>query len=95
MTTESDKSLAMNLKSSTDHRTWDMRDQVKITLGVIDLDHALRIDPPITKTAESTADQKRACAHTKYDGVSGVREHIMAMSDMANKLKGMDIEISE
>ncbi|GJY27449.1 retrovirus-related pol polyprotein from transposon TNT 1-94 [Tanacetum coccineum] len=32
---------------------------------------------------------------TKYDGVSGVREHIMMMSDMANKLKGMDMEISE
>ncbi|GKD73159.1 hypothetical protein Tco_1331441 [Tanacetum coccineum] len=32
---------------------------------------------------------------TKYDGVSGVCEHIMMMSDMANKLKGMDMEISE
>ncbi|GJX81606.1 RNA-directed DNA polymerase, eukaryota [Tanacetum coccineum] len=32
---------------------------------------------------------------TKYDGVSGVREHIMMMSDMANKLKGMDMEISD
>ncbi|GJV18761.1 retrovirus-related pol polyprotein from transposon TNT 1-94 [Tanacetum coccineum] len=32
---------------------------------------------------------------TKYDGVSGIREHIMMMSDMANKLKGMDMEISE
>ncbi|GKC52856.1 hypothetical protein Tco_1075601 [Tanacetum coccineum] len=32
---------------------------------------------------------------TKYDGVSGVREHIMMTSDMANKLKGMDMEISE
>ncbi|GJW23072.1 putative zinc finger, CCHC-type containing protein [Tanacetum coccineum] len=32
---------------------------------------------------------------SKYDGVSGVREHIMMMSDMANKLKGMDMEISE
>nr|GFA22216.1 UBN2_2 domain-containing protein [Tanacetum cinerariifolium] len=32
---------------------------------------------------------------TKYNGVSGVREHIMMMSDMANKLKGMDMEISE
>nr|GEW25534.1 hypothetical protein [Tanacetum cinerariifolium] len=32
---------------------------------------------------------------TKYDGVSGVREHIMMMSDMAIKLKGMDMEISK
>ncbi|GJR59797.1 hypothetical protein Tco_1501959 [Tanacetum coccineum] len=32
---------------------------------------------------------------TKYDGVSGVREHIMMMRDMANKLKGVDMEISE
>ncbi|GJY06174.1 putative zinc finger, CCHC-type containing protein [Tanacetum coccineum] len=32
---------------------------------------------------------------TKYDGVSGVREHIMMMRNMENKLKGMDMEISE
>uniref|UniRef100_A0A452Y8E9 UBN2_2 domain-containing protein n=1 Tax=Aegilops tauschii subsp. strangulata TaxID=200361 RepID=A0A452Y8E9_AEGTS len=31
----------------------------------------------------------------KYDGASGVREHIMTMNDMAAKLKGMDMEISE
>ena len=137
--------------TGTNFSTW--RDQVKLTLGVMDLDHALRTDPPAALTAESTADQKRAYeqwersnrmslmiiknsisvairgaipdsenakeylssveeqfkgtskAHastlilkmltTKYDGTSGVREHIMMMSDMANKLKGMDMEISE
>nr|GEX98980.1 UBN2_2 domain-containing protein [Tanacetum cinerariifolium] len=111
--------------TGTNFSTW--RDQVKLTLGVMDPDHALRSDPPAAHTAESTADQKRAIpdsenakeylssieenfkgtskAHastlilkmltTKYDGVSGVREHIMMMSDMANKLKGMDMEISE
>ena len=31
----------------------------------------------------------------KYDGHSGVREHIMKMSDMAFQLKGMDMTISE
>ena len=31
----------------------------------------------------------------KYDGHSGVREHIMKMSDMASQLKGMDMAISE
>ncbi|GJZ20337.1 putative RNA-directed DNA polymerase [Tanacetum coccineum] len=31
----------------------------------------------------------------KYDGLSGVREHIMMMDDMASKLKYMDMEISE
>nr|GEV74914.1 putative zinc finger, CCHC-type [Tanacetum cinerariifolium] len=36
------------------------RDQVKLTLGVMDLDHALRIDPPAAITTESTANQKRA-----------------------------------
>nr|GEX72729.1 UBN2_2 domain-containing protein [Tanacetum cinerariifolium] len=111
--------------TGTNFSTW--RDQVKLTLGVMDLDHVLRIDPPVALTAESTADQKRAIpdskkakeylsfvgeqfkgtskAHastlilkmltTKYDGVSGVREHIMMMSDMENKLKGMDMKISE
>ncbi|XP_024992450.1 uncharacterized protein LOC112526394 [Cynara cardunculus var. scolymus] len=32
---------------------------------------------------------------TKYDDVNGVREHIMMMSDMADKRKRMDMEISE
>nr|GEV99295.1 UBN2_2 domain-containing protein [Tanacetum cinerariifolium] len=129
------------------------RDQVKLTLGVMDLDHALRIDPPAALTATSTSDQKHAYEYweqsnrmslviiknsisvairgaisdsenakeylssveeqfkrtlkshastlilkmltTKYDEVNGVREHIMMMSDVANKLKGMDMEISE
>ncbi|KAL6328200.1 hypothetical protein AAG906_034343 [Vitis piasezkii] len=31
----------------------------------------------------------------KYDGHSGVHEHIMKMSDMASQLKGMDMAISE
>ncbi|GJY00491.1 UBN2_2 domain-containing protein [Tanacetum coccineum] len=137
--------------TGTNFSTW--RDQVKLTLGVMDLDHAFRIDPPATFTAESTLDHKRAYeqwersnhmslmviknsisvalrgvipdsenaneylssiekqfkgtskAHastlilkmltTKYDRVSGVREHIMMMSDMENKLKGKDMEISE
>ncbi|GJR07955.1 UBN2_2 domain-containing protein [Tanacetum coccineum] len=105
--------------TGTNFSTW--RDQVKLTLGVMDLDHALRIDPPAALTAESTADQKRTYEQwersnqeqfkgtskshastlilkmltSKYDRVSGVREHIMMMSDMANKLKGMDMEISE
>ncbi|GKD71320.1 hypothetical protein Tco_1325410 [Tanacetum coccineum] len=32
---------------------------------------------------------------TKYDGLSGFREHIMMMNDMASKLNGMDMAISE
>ncbi|GJX26125.1 hypothetical protein Tco_0232421 [Tanacetum coccineum] len=87
----------------------------------MDLDHALRIDPPAAPTAKraipdsknekeylsSVEEQFKGTskAHastlilkmltTKYDEASGVREHIMMMSDMANKLKGMDMEISE
>ncbi|GAV84290.1 UBN2_2 domain-containing protein [Cephalotus follicularis] len=30
---------------------------------------------------------------TRYDGTSGVREHIMMMNDMASKLKDMEMEI--
>nr|GEW04356.1 putative zinc finger, CCHC-type [Tanacetum cinerariifolium] len=44
--------------TGTNFSTWI--DQVKLTLGVMDLDHALHIDPPAALTAESTADQKRA-----------------------------------
>nr|GEU84263.1 UBN2_2 domain-containing protein [Tanacetum cinerariifolium] len=137
--------------TGTNFSTW--RDKVKLTLGVMDLDHAFHINPPATLTTESTVDQKRAYEHwersnrmslmiiknsiffairgaipdsenakeylifveeqfkgtskahvstlilkmltTKYDRVSGVHEHIMIMSDMANKLKGIDMEISE
>jgi gag-polypeptide of LTR copia-type len=32
---------------------------------------------------------------SKYNGTSGVREHIMMMNDMAAKLKGMNMTISE
>ncbi|GAV75850.1 UBN2_2 domain-containing protein, partial [Cephalotus follicularis] len=32
---------------------------------------------------------------TRYDGTSGVREHIMMMNVMASKLKGMEMAISE
>ncbi|KAJ0568243.1 putative transcription factor interactor and regulator CCHC(Zn) family [Helianthus annuus] len=32
---------------------------------------------------------------TKYDGRNGIREHIMMMNDMANKLKGLEMEISD
>ncbi|CAH9109269.1 unnamed protein product, partial [Cuscuta epithymum] len=32
---------------------------------------------------------------TKYDGVSGVREHIMMMTDMAHKLKAMCVQEEE
>ncbi|GJZ79437.1 putative RNA-directed DNA polymerase [Tanacetum coccineum] len=86
----------------------------------MDLDHALRVDPPATLTAESTVDQKRSYEQWERsnhmslmfiknsmsvvirgaipeseNAKDGVREHIMMMSDMANKLKGMDMEISE
>ncbi|XP_021979152.1 uncharacterized protein LOC110875262 [Helianthus annuus] len=32
---------------------------------------------------------------TKYDGISGIREHILKMNDMAQKLKGLSMEISD
>ncbi|KAD4982915.1 hypothetical protein E3N88_19586 [Mikania micrantha] len=32
---------------------------------------------------------------TKYEGVSGIREHILMMNDMARKLRGLDMEISD
>ncbi|KAI3797123.1 hypothetical protein L1987_32375 [Smallanthus sonchifolius] len=32
---------------------------------------------------------------TKYDGISGIREHILMMHSMAHKLKGLEMEISD
>ncbi|GKE38397.1 UBN2_2 domain-containing protein, partial [Tanacetum coccineum] len=137
--------------NGTNFSSW--KEQVKISLGITDLDYALRFDKPNPLTATSTADEKRTyeiwersnrmslmimknsisvairgaipdsenakeflksveeqfkgsskanastlilkMLTTKYDGLSGVREHIMMMNDMASKLKGMDMEISE
>ncbi|CAH9106033.1 unnamed protein product [Cuscuta europaea] len=137
--------------TGTNFASW--RDAVKLTLGMMDLDYALRHDPPAALTDQSSQEQKRVYEQwersnrmslmviknsisvairgaipdsenaktyldsveeqfkgtskayastlilkmltTKYDGVSGVREHIMMMSDMSHKLKGMDMEISE
>ncbi|GJW45261.1 hypothetical protein Tco_0074060 [Tanacetum coccineum] len=44
--------------TGTNFSTW--RDQVRLNLRVMYLDHALRVDPPAALTATSTADQKRA-----------------------------------
>ncbi|GAV67298.1 UBN2_2 domain-containing protein, partial [Cephalotus follicularis] len=137
--------------NGTNFLTW--KEQIGIVLGVMDLDHALRIDTPAAITAQSTIEQRAAYekwersnrmslmimkssisvairgaipysndaktylasveeqfkgsskAHastlimkmltTRYDGTSGVREHIMMMNDMASKLKGMEMAISE
>ncbi|GAV88847.1 UBN2_2 domain-containing protein, partial [Cephalotus follicularis] len=137
--------------NGTNFLTW--KEQIGIVLGVMDLDHALRIDTPAAITAQSTIEQRAAYekwersnrmslmimkssisiairgaipdlndaktylasveeqfngsskAHastlimkmltTRYDGISGVREHIMMMNDMASKLKGMEMAISE
>ncbi|XP_035844180.1 uncharacterized protein LOC118490573 [Helianthus annuus] len=144
-------SLGIELLTGANFSTW--RDTVKLTLGMVDLDYALRHDPPAALTAESTTDQKiehekwersnrmslmviknsissairgaipdsenakeylnsveeqfkgSSKAHasslilkmltTKYEGISDVREHIMMMSDMAHKLKGLNMEISD
>ncbi|GJX28968.1 hypothetical protein Tco_0237047 [Tanacetum coccineum] len=48
----------------------------KITLGVIDLDHALRNDPPATQTAESIADHKRACAQWERSNRMSIKNYI-------------------
>nr|CCI55442.1 PH01B031C15.25 [Phyllostachys edulis] len=46
-----------------------------------------------TKVYVSTLIQR--LLSTKYDGSSSIREHIMMMTDMAGKLKGMDMDISD
>ncbi|XP_071705289.1 uncharacterized protein [Rutidosis leptorrhynchoides] len=137
--------------NGTNFASW--KDQIKISLGITDLDYALRFDQSAPLTDKTTVEQKRTYdiwersnrmslmimknsispairgaipdsenakeflefveeqfkgsskSHastlilkmltTKYDGVSGIREHIMMMNDMASKLKGMNMEISE
>ncbi|GAV86943.1 hypothetical protein CFOL_v3_30369 [Cephalotus follicularis] len=131
--------------NGTNFLTW--KEKISIVLGVMDLDHGLRIDAPTAITAQNTIEQKAAyekwersnCMSlmimkssisvairgaipnsndaktnlasveeqfngsskaqtstlimkmltTRYNGTSGVCEHIMMMNDMATKLKGM------
>ncbi|GJS40802.1 retrovirus-related pol polyprotein from transposon TNT 1-94 [Tanacetum coccineum] len=137
--------------NGTKFSSW--KEQVKISLGITDLDYALRFDKPNPLTVTSMVDEKRTyeiwersnrmslmimknsisiairgaipdtendkeflksveeqfkgsskanvstlilkMLTTKYDDLSGVRKHIMMMNDMASKLKGMDMVISE
>ena len=46
-----------------------------------------------SKTYASTLIMKMLTS--QYDGLSGIREHIMSMCDMANKLKTLDMAISD
>ncbi|XP_076905222.1 uncharacterized protein LOC143560911 [Bidens hawaiensis] len=143
--------FGVEVLSGANFASW--RDSIRLILGMLDLDYALRHDAPATLTDESTTEDKheyerwersnRMClmviknsisvairgaipdsenakdylgsveeqfkgsskAHAstlilkmltlKYNGVSGVREHIMMMNDMANKLKSLDMEISD
>ncbi|GJY72772.1 putative reverse transcriptase domain-containing protein [Tanacetum coccineum] len=54
-------------------------DQVKLTLRVMDLGHALRIDPPAAITAERTLDQKRAYENNLRPVELGSFDVIIAM----------------
>ena len=46
-----------------------------------------------SKTYASTLIMKMLTS--QYDGQSGIREHIMSICDMANKLKTLDMAISD
>ncbi|GJY17005.1 hypothetical protein Tco_0387427 [Tanacetum coccineum] len=47
-------------------RSESIRDQVKLTLRVMDLGHALRIDPSAAITTENTIDQKHSEVYSKW-----------------------------
>ncbi|GJV45381.1 putative RNA-directed DNA polymerase [Tanacetum coccineum] len=79
--------------NGTKFSSW--KEQVKIFLGITDLEYALRFDKPNPLTATNTADEKRTYEIRERSNRIKVREHIMMMNDMASKLKGIDIEISE
>ncbi|GJS39387.1 hypothetical protein Tco_0564430 [Tanacetum coccineum] len=137
--------------NGTNFSSW--KEQVKNSLGITDLDYALRFDKPNPLTATSTVDEKRTydirersnrmslmimknsilidirgaipdsenakeflksvakqfkgsskanvstlilkILTAKYDGLSGVRAHIMMMNGMASKLNGIDMTIFE
>ncbi|KAD5802589.1 hypothetical protein E3N88_13949 [Mikania micrantha] len=120
----------IDLLNGANFASW--KDSIKLTLGMTDLDYALRHEAPATLNSSSTTEQKldygkgaildsnnakiyqdsveeqfkgSSKSHastlilkmltTKYVRESDVHELIMMMSDMANKLKGMNMEISD
>ncbi|KAD5802269.1 hypothetical protein E3N88_13629 [Mikania micrantha] len=121
--------MGIETLTGANYSAW--KDSLMLTLGITELDYALREPAPPALTDKSTAEAKllyekwekanrmaliyltaveeqfkgNSKAHastlimklvsTKYDGLSGIREHIMMMNDMARKLKGLDMEISD
>ncbi|WVZ83244.1 hypothetical protein U9M48_030412 [Paspalum notatum var. saurae] len=116
----------------------ERREGIRLVLGVMDLDHALREDAPTTPTAGDDAAANAAAmkqgvipdskddvpfnakqylalveeqfkssskaqasalimrmATVMYNGAGSVREHIMMMVDIAAKMKGTEMEISD
>ncbi|KAK3000764.1 hypothetical protein RJ639_021566 [Escallonia herrerae] len=64
--------------SGTNFRKW--KEQISIILGVMDLDYTLRVDAPVTLTAESSTEQK--AAYEKWERSNRISLMIMKGSIM-------------
>lgn len=100
-----------SIEQKADYERWEKSNRMSLMIMKNSISVAIRGAIPESESAkefltfveEQFKGSSKAHASTlilkmltsKYDGISGVREHIMMMSDMASKLKGMDMEISE
>ncbi|KAI3796686.1 hypothetical protein L1987_39365 [Smallanthus sonchifolius] len=103
-----DKSTAQNIIK---HEKWSRCNRMALVLMKNSISPIIRGAIPDSKDAKTylayVKDQfkgtSKVHAHTlilklvtaKYDGISGIREHIMMMNDMSRKLKGLYMEISD
>ncbi|CAN6680940.1 unnamed protein product [Malus baccata var. baccata] len=82
------------------------KEDVEIVLSLMDLDLALREEKPQAITAEIEEKFKESekaetgtfptqITSMKYDGVGSVREHILKMVDLAQKLKDLEVPMTD
>ncbi|KAL4194333.1 hypothetical protein AMTRI_Chr05g58860 [Amborella trichopoda] len=86
------------------------KQKIEITLGILDLDLALRAIPDednaesfVSKLQEQFVFPTKSLANalmtklltTRYDGHNSIQDHIMQMINITNQLKSIDIDISK
>ncbi|XP_050147389.1 uncharacterized protein LOC126622684 [Malus sylvestris] len=109
-----------NIETLTGSNYNKWKEDMEITLGMMDFDLALRGDKPAAITTTSTVERKtEVCsmgevgnkfkesekaetgnfptklASMKFDGVGNVREHILKMLDIAQKLNELEHPITD
>ncbi|XP_022031344.1 uncharacterized protein LOC110932308 [Helianthus annuus] len=93
------------------HQKWERANRLSLIFMKNSISHAIRGAIPDAATTKEYLTNVEAqfqgtskaqastlilkLVTTKYDGISGIREHILKMNDMAQKLKGLSMETND